>query len=349
MPREASVNNPIDILGDAKSDRYENALFKLGENKNIQNILILLTPQIMTDSRNIAKSIIKFSSHSKKSLGVCFLGEKEVKSAIELLDKNNIATFSTPSRALNAMNKISIWKNYNYENSYKSYKFDTKKINSIRMKLVGKKGLLDFSLTKTILEEVLAINVPEKIVIKDFMDIEKIKLDESKKYVLKADAPEFIHKKELGGVELGITHTNFKEKAHSMFDRLFEKCDNFSITIEEQVSGIETIIGLKSDKELGNFIMFGAGGTYVSVFKDINWAKCPLSEESGNALVKRSKIYTILNGFRGSKKIQFDHLYEILIRLSHLQELIPEIKEVDFNPVIASEKGIYLVDIKLIC
>ena len=349
LPKEASLNNPIDILGDAKSERYEQMLEIISNNDKIANVLILLTPQIMTDSENIANSIVKFSNKNNKNIACCFIGDKEVKNAVEILDKNNVATFSSPAAALNSLNKLFLWNNFKYESNHRNYNFNIEKQKYFQDKIKNKKGLLDFELTKEIFEELLLINLPKKQIIKSLEDIEKINIEKNKKYVLKGDSKELIHKKDIGGVVLDITHLNYKEEIHKMFDILFEKFDEFTITVEEEVKGVETIIGLKSEKDLGNFIMFGSGGTYVSIYNDISWAKCPLSESKCKSLIDSTKVSQRLNGFRGSKKIHFKHLYEIMIRLSYLQELLPEIKEIDLNPVIASENGIYLVDVKLIC
>ena len=90
------------------------------------------------------------------------------------------------------------------------------------------------------------------------------------------------------------------------------------------------------------------GGTYVSVFKDINFSMCPLTKESAKKLVEKSKVNTILKGFRGSSPINYNKLYDVLIKLSYLHETFPQIKEVDFNPVICNNTDCYLVDVKLI-
>jgi len=210
-----------------------------------------------------------------------------------------------------------------------------------------KKGQLNYKLTKKILS-VFSIDLPKKYIIKKIEDIFETLISENKNYILKVDSPDLIHKKDIGGVEFGINVKNIKEKNFDMFDSMEKYSKNFSLTLEEEVIGTETIIGLKSDNSLGNFLMFGAGGTYVSVFEDVNFMPCPLSHEDTKNIVEKSKINKILKGFRGSKPIHFEHLYELLVRMSYLQEVFPEIKEVDLNPVICNEKGVHLVDVKLI-
>lgn len=347
LPKEASLNNPIDILGDAKSDRYSKALEEIEKIKDVSNVLILLTPQMMTDSLEIAKNIARISKKSKKTIYVSFLGSKEISKATKYLDENNVANFFTPSEAIKSMKKLFDFNTFEYVNKIGSYKFSSSKVEEINSILKNKKGLLDFDLTKKIMD-VLKINIPEKIVLRDIDEVLSTKINSNKKYILKVDSKSAIHKIDLGGVEFNIDSENFKDKVIEMFDKISKKITEFTITLEEEVKGFETIIGLKSDKNLGNFIMFGMGGTYVSLFNDVNFATCPLTKPSSKTLVKSSRAYKGLNGFRGTKPIHFEHLYEILIRISYLQETFPSIKEVDLNPVICSDKGIYLVDVKLI-
>lgn len=347
LPSEGSVNNPIDILGDAKSDRYEKTIEKLESFNEIGNILVLLTPQIMTDNENIAKVISNISKKSKKNIHVCFLGSKEVQAGIDILNQENIANYSSPNGAIVAMNYLLKYKNFEYFEEKIEYNFDKSKIEQVSQLIKDKHGLLDYKTTCQVMN-VFAINLPEKIIIKDLKDINKIKLSNSKKYVLKADSKDLIHKKDVGAVILDVDSKNYNLKIEKMFYDLKKVSSDFIITVEEQVLGVECIVGLKSDENLGNFLMFGMGGTYVNIFKDVNMAICPLNKDSVKALVERSKVFKLLNGFRGTKRINFEHLYEILIRMSYLQQIFPTIKEVDLNPIICSDKGIYLVDVKLI-
>lgn len=347
LPAEASVNNPIDILGDAKSDRYEKSLHALEKLNDVQNVFVLLTPQIMTDSYNIAKSLVDFSKKSEKCIFSCFLGDKEIKDALVYFDDNEFANFETPFDGLTAMNYLLDYNCFDYKQTYRKYVLDEKKVENIKNKLKDEKGLLSFERTKEIME-VFAIKLPEKQVLKSSADIEKIEIEKDKKYVLKGDGKGLVHKKELGGIVLGVSKDNFKEKISNMFFNLSKESNDVSITVEEEVSGIEVIVGLTQNGNLGNFIMFGMGGTYVNVVGDVNFSTCPLSEQRALKLIEKSKVYKLLKGYRDLKPVNIEHLKEILIRISHLQEIFPEIKEVDLNPVMCSDKGIYLVDVKLI-
>lgn len=347
LPKEASLNNPIDMLGDAKSDRYEKTLEEIINNPNIENVLILLTPQIMTDCENIANIISKIKEKSNKTIFTCFLGDKEIKPALDIFDKTKVSNFTTPEDALCAMNYLLKYNTYNYEENLTNIEFNKEEIKILKNKISKKTGLLDYTLTKEILE-CFKIYIFPRIIVNSEEDISNVNLTLNKKYILKVDSKNLIHKKDVGGVILDITKENFNLKITQMFENISKITPEFTITVEEEVKGTEIIIGLKSDLGLGNFIMFGMGGTYVNLIKDVNFSSCPLSKEKCSALVKKSKVFTLLNGYRGEKPINFEQLYELMIKLSYLQEIFTEIKEVDLNPVIASNNGIYLVDVKLI-
>lgn len=347
LPDEASKNNPIDILGDGKSDRYSLVMENLEKIKDMDNVMILLTPQIMTDSENIARNIIEQAGKSKKNIFSSFIGNKEIQKAIGAFDNANFPNFQTPGEGIHAMSKLLDYSNFDYDEKIKQYSPNKEKVNQIRHVLRHKKGLLDYELTKEILLT-LGIGMPEKKIIEKRRDLENVRLSPSKKYVLKVDSKDIIHKKDVGGIARGVSKENFKEKSNKIFNNVSEVTNDFRVTIEEEHEGVECIVGLKSSGDLGNFIMFGMGGTYVSILNDINFSSCPLSDKRAKKLVEKSRAYKLLKGFRGDEPVDFEHLYEILIRMSYLQQIYPEIKEVDLNPIICNKYGIFLVDVKLI-
>jgi acetyltransferase len=374
LPQEASINNPIDILGDAKSDRYKDTLKELVKIKDLENIIILLTPQIMTDSENIAKSIIELSKKDKtnKNIFTAFLGHKEVKHARTLLNISNFPSFDTPNDAISTLDKLIKYKSFSYisqkiEDKQPIFQKDKIKIISSKIKDRIKKnqvGILDQKLTNKILRS-LNITPFEKQFVETEHDIFKLKIDSKYQYVIKGDAKELVHKKELNAVKLNINSTNYKEEIQKMMKDISKTLEDlssensleitdssikkeFTITIEKQIKGIETIVGLKQDKELGNFILFGMGGTYVNIFKDVNLSQAPLNKFQTKQLIQKSKVSKLLNGYRGDKPVNIKALEQTILNISYIQEIYPMIKEVDFNPIICDEHDCYLVDVKLI-
>ncbi|MBT3689907.1 hypothetical protein HOG11_00945 [bacterium] len=341
LPTAASLNNPIDILGDADSLRYTSTLEKLIKIKDIGSILIMLTPQVMTDSLEIAKGIVKLSKKTNKNIVCSFVGYRQVKSAVQYLNDNNVACVTTPSQAITALNYLYNYSSFKSEN-IKALRVNLKKVSSVRKSLKNYHGLLDYSKTKKIIS-LLGIKLQNKKILKQGQDIKKIKLVKNKKYVLKIDSKQAIHKNRLGGLVLNIDNNNFRLEALKLFKK-FKKFKDLSLILEDEVKGQEIIIGLKRSQGLGEFLMFGSGGSDVEKINEVNWTLCPVSLKKAQDLVKNSTNYTLLK----NKSIDFKKLYQLIVKISYLLELIPEIKEVDLNPVICSREKLYLADIKLI-
>ncbi|MCA9486259.1 acetate--CoA ligase family protein [Candidatus Woesearchaeota archaeon] len=347
LPKEASLNNPIDMLGDARSDRYSKTLQMLSRNENIGAILVLLTPQIMTDALEIAKSIVEIAKDAKPAIAACFLGQKQISSALEYFDEAHFPSFQTPHEALKALDYLYKYETFEYDDGECDFSVDAERIESVRKKLEGKEGLLDYDLTREVLGA-LGIEMMEKYVLHRSEDMFALSLDPNSSYVLKVDSKEIIHKKDVGGIVGGVRKRDFEDKVVEFFERMKSVSSDFSVTVEREVEGVEVIIGLKQDESLGHFVMFGLGGTFVSLFKDVSFALAPLCEKDALRLVSSTKASTLLNGYRGSKPCNTKALFDVLVRISHLQGIFEEIKEVDLNPVIVDEHGAYLVDVKLL-
>lgn len=340
LPIAASPNNPIDVLGDAKADRYLNALKAVNSIETIDNIIILLTPQMMTPCLEIAKEIVKFSKTSKKCISSVFLGGFEIREALEYFEHENFPNFRTPSEAIKTLDTLYKYYSFDFKDKLEEFEFSQRKISTARKEIKDTKGLLTYSQTKKILS-CLEIELPEKNIFRSKKEIVETLLKSGKKYVLKAEG--IVHKKEMEAVKLGITSLTFQEEALAMFDRT----KGAELTLEEQVSGHEVIVGLQQN-DLGKFVMFGMGGSYVSVFNDVHFSLAPLSYKKAKNLIRESKVYQLLKGVRGEHPIDFESLVEVLVRVSYIQKLFPEIKEVDLNPIICDKDGAYLVDVKLL-
>ena len=345
LPKEASTNNPIDVLGDATSPRYKKTIETLAKRKEIGSIFVLLTPQIMTDSSKIAEEIVAISKNSSKPIFTSFLGGKELNEAYEVFKKNQIPHFSTPEQGIKALDYLHTYCDYNYKDKKITPQVDSSKVAKIRKELKNKEGLLPYSLSKKILSTV-GVSLPKKYIFESRDDILKTTLPSHKTFLLKAEG--ITHKKEEGAIINNISSLNFHDEAIAMFSK-FEKQQEFpQLTLEEEVKGHEIIVGLKSQGELGSFIMFGTGGSNVSIYNDIAFAPAPLSKKESTTLIDRVKISKLLKGYRGDKGVNMDSLEKLLVKLSYIQEFFPEIQEVDCNPIICNEKGFYLVDVKLV-
>ena len=344
MPKASSLNNPIDILGDADPKRYQEAL-QAAIQTQADGLLILLTPQMMTNSKAIAQSIIEVDKKSKKPIYCCFLGDKEVKDALSYFDLTKIPYFSSPKSALKSYATL-----YNYFTSTPLQCQSTSKIPSqTSLKLLHNehitKGLLSQEKTLEIVKS-LNLNIPKTYLINSSHDIYTTSFDENLTYFVKAD--NILHKKDVGAVKPHISYDQLVPTLEEMYATFSKENKDLTLFVQEEIKGVETIVGLKCDEQLGNFLVFGSGGTAVSLFKDIAFSPTPMNRAMSEKCVQSTKVFTLLNGYRGENKCNIEELYNTIESISQLPQLYNNLKEVDCNPVIVNEKGAYLVDIKLL-
>ena len=174
----------------------------------------------------------------------------------------------------------------------------------------------------------------ESCIIKDEKDFDGINYP----VVLKVFSKEIVHKSDVGGVIVGIKNKKEAIDAYKKLKKISRK-----ILIQEMASGKEIIIGMKRDSQFGPVIMFGLGGTFVEIIKDISFRVCPVAKKDAIEMIKEIKSYKILEGFRGDDSVDIKGLADLIVKISKLS-LKEDIKEIDLNPVIADEKKVVVVD-----
>jgi len=362
LPASWSHNNPIDILGDADADLYEKTLKIISKDKNSDGILVILTPQYMTDPTDVAKKLKKFAN-IKKPIFASWMGEETVKKGRDVLADCNIPVFLFPDAACKAFTYM--WKySYNLKSIYetpaaldigideKRYKKHKKVSKILKVAKDENRTILDEYESKKVLEAFEIPTTPTYIA-----KTKKEALNSAKKIgfpvVLKIYSKSITHKSDIGGVKLNLK--NQKEVEKAFFDILksaekYKKNSFLGVTIQPMVSlkGFELIVGSYVDKEFGPVILFGAGGEFVEIFKDKSIALPPLNSNLAKKVIEKTKIFEALKGFRGRKKVNIEHLETILIRFSNLILEYPEIKECDINPLLASEDRMLALDARIV-
>ena len=203
--------------------------------------------------------------------------------------------------------------------------------------------MLDFLTTKKILEK---YNLPmvESFLVENFEEAEKITKKIGWPIIMKISNPKIIHKTDVGGV---IKVKDIKE-LKSGFNKLNSVSGNQGVIIQPFVSGVEIIIGMKRDTQFGPVLMFGMGGIFVELLKDISFRLAPINSREAKKMIQEIKLYPILNGYRGQEKVKIDLLVEILINLSKLSLAEKQISQIDFNPILANSKGAWIADAKVV-
>jgi len=359
LPITAGIKNPIDISGDARADRYKTALDVLIKDKKVDAIIVVLTPQSVTEIKKTAKMIVKLSRKSKKPILTSFIGGKNIDQGNKILDKANIPVYNYPGQAVKVLAKVCNYENWRKENKKISRSFDFKiskksfgKIKEIIQK-AKKKNLkqLDIFDIERILK-IYQIPIVKSYLAKDSDEAVKISRKINQLVVLKVASPDVIHKTDIGGVKKNLKDPQeikfaFKEIIRDIKKNL-PKAKIKGIIIQPMIEeSREMILGIKLDKLFGPFIMFGTGGIFTEIFKDISFRLIPLTEEEARRMIEETKAAKILKGTRGQKPVDIKVIVEIMLKLSVLAKDFPEIKELDINPLMVSNKKAVAVDARM--
>lgn len=362
LPRESNIKNPIDILGDAKSDRYELAIQAVLEEKDVDSIFVILTPQLITDIEGTAQKIIDISKTTSKPVYACFLGGKDVKSGFRILEKNNSPMFNDIQEGIHLIAKLAKFQD-NKERT-KIVDCNDYKIRAKHKKEVlacceeGSVRVLPDNLAISLLQE-FKIDIPNEIVTGSLdTAIEFAALNFP--VAIKATAQDLAHKTDFKGIYLDIrTISELEEKFIELRENISKITGNPSpeILIQQMIDGkVEFFIGTnregdsriyeKDGRGFGHLLAIGQGGVYTEVFKDIKHILVPEYDEKIRDIFNETKVSMIINGYRGKPALAKEKLIELIVKIEKLLINYPEIISMDINPVIITENRAVVVDVK---
>ncbi|MFC1712951.1 acetate--CoA ligase alpha subunit [Candidatus Poribacteria bacterium] len=347
LPPTAAIYNPVDVIGDAKVDRYLSALQNVERDENTDAILVLLTPQAMTESVATAKAIADISSRSNKPVLTSFMGGAGVKDGIDTLGKGGIPNYPYPERAiaaLEAASKYSKWKSVAPRQKETGIPVDREKIGKIlaRAKHQSEHTIMGQDAMAVLSEYGF---VTPKIGFAE-TGSEAVALAEEMGYpvVIKISSPDILHKSDIGGVRLGLGSASEVERAFeevvSAARRFMPSALIMGVTVDQMIpAGKEVILGVARDPDFGPMLMFGLGGIYVEVLKDVSFRIAPLDRSEATAMISEIRAYQLLRGVRGEEPADTSSIVDSLLQLSQLVTDFPEIIEMDINPLMVMARG----------
>jgi acetyltransferase len=362
LPAAWSHNNPIDILGDADPGRYAKALEVAARDPNSDGLLVILTPQAMTDPTQTAEQLKPYANSLGKPVIASWMGGAEVAAGEAILNRANIPTFPYPDTATRLFNYM--WRyNYNLRGIYEtpmlppaSAEHSSSRLQVARTIAVARqegRTILTEAESKEILAAYNIPTVPMKIAA---TADEAVNAAEKMGYpvVLKLHSETITHKSDVGGVRLNLTDADAVRKAFSAIQesvsRVASAADFLGVSVQPMVKldGYEIIIGASPDPQFGPVLLFGMGGTLVEVFKDRALALPPLNTTLARRMMEQTKIYTALKGVRGKAPVDLAGLEQLLVRFSQLVVEQPWIKEIDINPLLASPERLMALDARVV-
>ena len=348
LPGHANVGNPLDIIGDADAKRFEHSLRIVLRDKNVGMVLVIVTPQSMTEIVETAEVIIKLVKSAKKPIITNFIGkERRMKIAQELLNDSGIPNFEFPEMAINAIRMLTTYNDYLNLGKAKPRMlgFDKSRVANIisNVKSQGRNTLT--------LEEgfqvlnAFNIRLPPQIFSNKLEEhIEFFKTHGS--VVLKVDSHQVLHKTDTGMVSKRIdTEDELKAEFSRLYNFAAGQLKGFKICAQVFVKGVELIVGGLRDAIFGPVVSVGIGGILTEIIRDIGFRVAPISDDEAEAMLKQLKGYKLLRGFRNMPPVKIPQIVEMLHVLSTLLLEIEEITEIEVNPLIAGEHQSLPVDI----
>jgi acetyltransferase len=355
LPPNATVFNPVDVIGDATSERYAAVLEQAARDPNVDGMLVILTPQAMTDMENTADVIITTSRTTDKPIIASFMGEARVRTAIKKLKDASIPNFSYPELAVKAFKRLSdhrAWRNREQE---QPRCLEVNKA-ALQQKIDGFIAANKFQLGEDDAAAILThygFRFPRKALARTSREAAVLVSRIGFPAVMKVASPDILHKTDVGGVKLHITSPKEAEDAFieitSNARRLMPHAFIQGVMLYEMIAGgKEVILGVTHDRTFGHMLMFGLGGVYVEVLKDVAFRIAPVSHRDAQAMVNEIKTAALLRGARGEKAVDLNAVVESILRLSCLVTDFPVVRELDINPLVALEKGAIALDARII-
>lgn len=343
LPPAASRHNPVDVLGDALADRYRLALEAVSADDQVDMLLVIITPQTMTEAKETAEAIADIKHSSDKPIVAVFAGKAAFEEGLAVLRKNNIAAVTYPesgARALAALAHLESWRRTEL-----STPFGFHDMNKSAAKKIIEKAKQEnrATLYETEVWEILSaygFQFLKSEVVKSKEEAEVAAKNFSQSVAMKIVSPDITHKSDAGGVILNIA----PDEAGKQYELLMKQVRKHApearlegaLMVEmAPAGGREIILGMKQEPGLGALLMAGLGGIFVETFKDVAFRFSPLTEEDAREMIGELKSLPLLEGARGQDGIDMSTLIAAIGRLSLLVTDFPEIEELDINPLLA--------------
>jgi acetyltransferase len=361
LPAHWSKNNPVDILGDAPPQRYQESVSICLKDTSVDGVMVILTPQAMTEPTEAARAVEKVARKSPKPVLACWMGERQVAEAWSLFSSKKVPGFRTPEATVEAFHYLAA-----YHRNQKlllqvpgplSY-HDQPDVEGARLIIDGVLSERRKVLTPLESKAVLAaFHVPVVQTIQAHTANEALVAAESLGFpvAMKVSSADITHKSDVGGVRLNIRNA---QAVRSTFNDLMSESQRAfpgarinGITVErmhDTSHGRELLVGVSRDPAFGPVISFGAGGTMVEVLRDRAVALPPLNRFIVRGLIGRTRAARLLAQFRNLPAARLEAVENVLLRVSEMVCELPQLVEMDINPLIADERGAVAVDARIV-
>ncbi len=358
LPDAASAANPVDVLGDARADRYQFAMEKVIADPNTDGLMIVLTPQAMTDIEATAEAIGALADATDKPILACFMGEARVEKGIEILNRFGVPNYPFPERAADAFRAMAKYQEIKSRQTSQTQPIeaDIKQVQTVITRVRSeKRTTIGDSEARDILQA-YGLHIPRSEIASSPERAIEIASQIGYPVVLKIASPDILHKTDVGGVKVGLQNAEAVQDAFELMvyraQRYIPEARIWGCLVQEMApaGGLEVLVGMNRDPQFGPLVTFGLGGIYVEILKDVTFRIAPFSREEAEAMIGEIRAHALLDGVRGKPPMDKEAILDTIMRIGQLVQDFPEIAELDINPLMVYPhgQGAIAIDMRLV-
>ena len=346
LPEASNFYNPIDVLGDADAERYTFGAETLLADPNVDAVVAVLTPQAMTRPKEIAEGLARVSAKSKKPVLACFMGGDAMADAVDVFNEKKIPTYPYPERAVQALNGMARYREWRAEppDQLARFRADEEAIRGVfeKARREGRVNLGEVEAREVL--QAYGIAVPKSFVAESAEEAGRHADELGFPVVMKIISPDILHKSDIGGVRVGLRDRQEVIDAYELMmlrvQRYAPRAMLRGAFVQELVSGSrEVILGSTRDPQFGPVVMFGLGGIYVEILKDVSFRVAPFGKQHARRMIEEIRSAPLLRGARGERPCDIEAIVDCLLVVSQMVTDFPEIVEMDINPLKVGEPG----------
>jgi len=347
LPDAASAANPVDVLGDARHDRYAQAMELVALDPNVDGLMCIVTPQAMTDIVETANAVGKLSQRIDKPILGVFMGEERAKAGEDVLVSYNVPNYKFPEQAARA---FAAMRDYNEarerpDPEFVRFDVDTEVVREVFDQVYAEGRVSVGEAEARAVAEAYGLRLPKNQLAKTADEAVQMANDIGYPVVLKIASPDILHKTDVGGVKVGLNNATDVRDAFDLIvyraNRYVPDARIWGCLVQEMVptDGIEVLVGMSKDPQFGPLVTFGLGGILVEALKDVTFRVAPFGRQDAEEMLQEIRARSLLAGVRGRPPADRDAMIDTLLRINQLVTDFPEIVEMDINPLMVYEAG----------
>ncbi|ACV12445.1 CoA-binding domain protein [Halorhabdus utahensis DSM 12940] len=353
MPDGANIYNPVDVLGDAPSERYEQALDVVLQDPNVGSVVVVACPTAVLSFEKLAETVTDKFEEYGVPMAASLMGGDSAQQANEILGEAGIPSYFDPARGVNGLDALREYAEIR-EHEYaepRDFDVDRERAREI-LERTKERDTNKLGVEAMELLEAYGIPTPQGAIVSDKNAAVEAAKDIPGNVVMKIVSPDILHKSDIGGVEVSVPD----DEVASTYDDLIARARNYQpdatilgVQVQEMAdldAGTETIVGINRDPQFGPLVMFGLGGIFVEVLEDATFRVAPVSEPEAEEMIDEIDSAPLLRGARGREPVDEAGVVETIQRISKLVTDFPAILELDINPLVATPDGVVAVDIR---